>query len=698
MEKKLNQQERLLLLEQLFEESDFAIGVATLEGTIILANRKMAGFYGCSVDELIGYNFKKAYPRKSREKMLQVYDHAIQHGSWVGDRKVYHPFQKVEIQVRQYLFLLHDEKGVPAYFGIFFTDREHVRKLEEEKAVLQSVLDEEVRRRTREMSATVQTLESTNQQFEQEIIRRSRLEASLQAREEQFRTLVDNSMGLIFRLRIREPRRAMFISDKIKEFTGFPSSYFLGTQMTRFWDMIHAKDRQKVLDTYTEIAQSKRDYLIEYRLYHRDGSMRWMQERGQVISDFNGVSKWVDGILLDISEQKRVESNIKEAHQRHRLLIDATDSWTWQIDEDFRYVDVDANAEGHLGYPPAHFLNNRRSFFSPKTKVITPQIKKEHLERRRPFSDLLMRVRHANGEEVITQSSGIPLYNDDQKFIGYWGVSGVVTEQFRKREKEERERRRLRQLVSASDRDHRLIAYEIHDGLVQLVSGASMQLDAFGRFLQDIPEPATQLFELAKAHLQDAIKEARLIINNLRPPILDEQGIIMAIEHLLYEYIERYGLDITFYQRTQEARYAPLLENSIFRIIQEALNNIVKHASTKKAKVVLREEKVSEPEDGRKMASEEGTIHVEVSDQGVGFDPGEMESGGGFGLTGIQERTRMFEGEVKIESAPGEGTKIKVLLPLIRHEDPGESMWFWNGKSGPQAEPAAAPPLPPEEQ
>jgi signal transduction histidine kinase len=108
------------------------------------------------------------------------------------------------------------------------------------------------------------------------------------------------------------------------------------------------------------------------------------------------------------------------------------------------------------------------------------------------------------------------------------------------------------------------------------------------------------------------------------------------------------------------------------------------------------EEKTTERSVDRPIDREEGRIRLEVSDRGVGFDVEEVEASPGFGISGIQERARMFEGEMNVESTPGEGTRIEVLLPLIRQEDPTESAWFWSGKAGPGEEESPLPNLPPE--
>ena len=225
-------------------------------------------------------------------------------------------------------------------------------------------------------------------------------------------------------------------------------------------------------------------------------------------------------------------------------------------------------------------------------------------------------------------------------------VENIVTQRTAELRKSDR---LLRQLIDLQERERKLIAYDIHDGLAQQLTGALMRLQAFG------PPPAADLAkiestcnELKKA-LTDCLGEARRLISGLRPPILDELGIVAAVDYLIDEHRQQGGPEIELVADVRTDRFPPPLESTIFRIIQESLTNAVRYGQTEKIRVKL---------------VETDRLHVEIQDWGIGFDP-TAATANHFGLQGIRERAKLFGGTVVIDSAPGKGTRITVDLPRL---------------------------------
>lgn len=207
------------------------------------------------------------------------------------------------------------------------------------------------------------------------------------------------------------------------------------------------------------------------------------------------------------------------------------------------------------------------------------------------------------------------------------------------------ERELLQHLLTLSDNDRKLVAYEIHDGLVQYVTAALMHLDTFVPVLPgDVPR---ENIDVSRQLLRDALAEARRLISGLRPPILDEAGIIAALEYLVGEQTDDCRVELK--HSTRSPRLPPLMESALFRICQEALTNIRKHSKATHAQVELVEEA--------------DRVRLEISDNGVGFNPAEVTART-FGLQGIHERARLLGGRASIDSAPGAGTRVDVQLPV----------------------------------
>jgi PAS domain S-box-containing protein len=211
----------------------------------------------------------------------------------------------------------------------------------------------------------------------------------------------------------------------------------------------------------------------------------------------------------------------------------------------------------------------------------------------------------------------------------------------------ESERKFLRHLIHTQDRDRQLTAFDLHDGVVQLMTGALMRLEAY----RGKPTEARQNDELQTAIdlVREAIEEARRMIGGLRPPAIDERGIVGAIEYLADPANRDDNLRVEFVHGVQFNRLNALQESTIFRIVQEALHNAARHSGSSRARVTLEQQG--------------DVLSLEIRDWGKGFDS-QTRSLRRFGLRGIEERSRLLGGTARIESAPDQGTAVRVTLPL----------------------------------
>jgi signal transduction histidine kinase len=214
----------------------------------------------------------------------------------------------------------------------------------------------------------------------------------------------------------------------------------------------------------------------------------------------------------------------------------------------------------------------------------------------------------------------------------------------------ERQLQVLRRLIDFCERDRRLMAYEIHDGPVQQMTGCLMHLQTLEGLHGNENGRAATVLRTGIQLLKDAIAEARRLINGLRPPILDEVGIVGAIEHLVCKSRETHGPAIEFAHAVQFVRLASPLEHAIFRVVQESVSNACRHSRSPRVRISLRQHGAR--------------IHLEIRDWGVGFDPDAVRANR-FGLKGIRERARVMRGTASIDSTAGQGTCISVDLPVV---------------------------------
>jgi signal transduction histidine kinase len=207
---------------------------------------------------------------------------------------------------------------------------------------------------------------------------------------------------------------------------------------------------------------------------------------------------------------------------------------------------------------------------------------------------------------------------------------------------------RQRQLLHMSERDQRLIAYEIHDGFVQPATAALMHLQAGTAIFATNPEGAMDYFTRAVQLLQESIAQVRLLISGLRPVILEDQGLVAAVDKLISDTRNRTAVQIGWSHQVAFDRLPASLETAIFRIIQEALRNSLRHSRSERIEIALRQ-----------IGS---TAVATVRDWGCGFDLSQSKPDH-FGLEGMRERARMLGGALRIESAPGQGTCVTVEFP-----------------------------------
>jgi signal transduction histidine kinase len=156
--------------------------------------------------------------------------------------------------------------------------------------------------------------------------------------------------------------------------------------------------------------------------------------------------------------------------------------------------------------------------------------------------------------------------------------------------------------------------------------------------------------------LQQGHFEARRLIAGVRPPILDESGVVEAIAHLVNEQRREKGPKIEFLNSVEFDRLDPTLENAIYRITQEALTNACQHSKSERIWVSL--------------LQREDRLRIEIRDRGVGFDPKAIPKKH-FGLEGIRQRARLLGGKCSIRSMEGKGTRITVQLPVVPRDEEG---------------------------
>jgi signal transduction histidine kinase len=233
-------------------------------------------------------------------------------------------------------------------------------------------------------------------------------------------------------------------------------------------------------------------------------------------------------------------------------------------------------------------------------------------------------------------------------------ICSDITQRKTAEESLKKEQELLRHMLDLLERDRELIAFEIHDGFAQQLTGAQLLLESFEELRPAAPEEARRAYLEGMRLVRESIHQSRRLVSDLRPPVLGEFGVLPAIEHLIEENRKERGPEVEYSAPDELPRLARPLENALFRIVEESLTNARRHSRSDRVRL--------------EVSLETGWVRVVMCDFGVGFDPCVVDPER-FGLRGIRERARLLGGRVQIESAPGRGTSIRVELPLVPRMD-----------------------------
>jgi PAS domain S-box-containing protein len=384
----------------------------------------------------------------------------------------------------------------------------------------------------------------------------------------------------------------------------------------------------------------------------------------------NGGGRFVLAIVRDTTDRKRAQ----EANSRLAAIVESSDDAIISKTLDGVITSWNRGAKRIYGYPAEEVVGR------PITILVPPD---HHDE----IPEILRRVRrgekvdHYETERIRKDGGRIhvsltvsPIADSAGNIFGASAVARDVTERRRAEEKirrlnEELEERvaertaalveregRLKELVgklvTAQEEERRRVAYELHDGLTQVAIAAHQYLQAFA----DGHPPGSTVgegeldwvLELA----QRTVKEARRVIEGLRPTALDDFGLAVAVRQLV-EDLAREGWEVGYEEDIGEGRLPPQVETALYRVAQEALANARKHAKTTRARVALRRL---------------GKVHLEIADDGRGFDPvaSGRATGPGekVGLLGMRERVALLGGRLEVKSEPGRGTVVIAEVPV----------------------------------
>ena len=351
-----------------------------------------------------------------------------------------------------------------------------------------------------------------------------------------------------------------------------------------------------------------------------------------------------------IAERNRVEAALRESEERYRELFENARDAMYVHDLDGTYISVNHAAEELSGYSREEIIGHNFTEF----------IAAEHVKQvRNSFCGKIattgktsyeVDVIAKDGRRVPVEVSSRAIY-ENGVVIGVQGTARDITE---RKQAQDALQMFSRQLIEAQEEERRRIARELHDQIGQVLTAVKMNLHTVQRVCNGTEE-GTQIKDNIEA-VDEALRLVRDLSVDLRPPLLDDLGLVTALCWYVDRYAKRTGIvaEVIVELADPNERFSRELETACFRIAQEALTNVVRHARAKDASVTLRKE---------------GAILIlSVKDDGVGFDHEALQRraprAATLGLLGMQERAHAAGGVLEIHSRVSKGTEIRLKLPL----------------------------------
>ena len=492
-------------------------------------------------------------------------------------------------------------------------------------------------------------------------LERAKQRKALHEAERRFQSLFDEVPVGLFR--VGRDGRVVDANPALMEMLGYPDRESLAPiRAIKFF--AEPKERHNMLD---QLRRSGIVRLFEAHFYRRDGKIIWAEVNARALRNAANQVTFYEGSLQEITARKQAERAMQESEARKGAILDSALDAIITIDDRGRINEFNPAAEKIFDRARASVMGQELADL-----IIPPSLRDKHrhgLERclEGGHGPLLGKriettAMRADGREfpVELTVNKVPLEGPPL----FTGFVRDITDRKRAEKQLRDSREQLRALAaylqSVREEERTHIAREVHDELGQTLTALKMDLAWLDRRMAELSDTdkLQQFEERLKempGRVDGIIATVRKIATELRPPLLDELGLEAAVEWQIREFEKRTGIKCRFTASLKHVDLGPDRATAVFRIFQETLTNIVRHADATQVIIRLREE-------GDKLV-------LEVQDNGRGVTGRELSGTRSLGLLGMRERATMLDGEVNIIGRQGKGTTVGVRIPIQR---PGE--------------------------
>jgi PAS domain S-box-containing protein len=482
-----------------------------------------------------------------------------------------------------------------------------------------------------------------------DITERRRIEQALRDSEQRYRTLFENSPVGIYRT--TPDGRILAGNPAFARMLGYSCFEELASRNLNAPDFEPEYSRGEFKE---QLEKEGRITGLESQWRRRDGSVIFVRENARAIRDDSGRLLYYEGTCEDVTERKRAEEALRESEDRYRDLVEHSQDIICTHDLEGRILSVNELPARSLGYERSELLKKRIQ------DILVPEVREKFgkymaLMQRDGAVKGLMLVQTAAGEQRTLE------YNNTLRTEGVpapvvRAVAHDVTERKRAEEERQRSLEQLRALAahleSVREEERKRAAREIHDQLGQALTAIKLDLSSLARKSPADPEEHAKRTSSILNLVDETIRSVRRISTELRPGMLDDLGLAATVEWAAEEFATRTGMKCRLDLPQEHIAIDPQTATAVFRILQETLTNVARHA--KASEVMVR------------LAKEDSNLTLEVHDNGTGIAADKLSSASSLGILGMRERALLLGGDLIITGAPGRGTTMRVRIPEAR--------------------------------
>ena len=386
----------------------------------------------------------------------------------------------------------------------------------------------------------------------------------------------------------------------------------------------------------------------------------WHAEAMRLVATGLGAAVTVLAVVLfyqQSGQRRAADLALDGAKARVDDVVESAMDAIITVDENQRIVLFNRAAENVFGYARSTVLGQSLDILMPASVRETHH---EHIRRfartgvtsRRMGDQTVLVGRRVDGAEFPIEAS-ISQHSESGRRL-FTVILRDVTERVRVETALRRSQDELRELAAAAssvrEQEKSRVARELHDELAQSLTALKMDVNWLKERMAAEQKPLVAKLESMQAMLDTTVKATRRISSDLRPLMLDDLGLIPAAEWLVNNFVQRHGIHCQFTADPPDLELQDPHATAIFRIMQESLTNVARHAQASRVEITL---------DGAN-----GELTLRVRDNGCGFAPADPRKPNSFGLVGLRERVYLLDGEITVDTAPGKGATIEVRIPM----------------------------------